>query len=650
MLRSFFSRNLLIAAHDTLMAAASFVVAVYLRLGSDQMYTAQPYLFSGAILFTLICAGVFSYSRLYRGLWRYASMRDMTVIIRAVTFAILIFSTVIFLIDRHHGVPRSVPFINWMVLLVLLCGPRFIYRSLRDHSLFWEPIQHDETAKIPVLLIGVNDNAERFIRDMARDRVAPYEVVAIADDDPRKKHHTLHRVPIYGGTDILELIVQKMERKGKRPQKIILTDDSKIGDDVRRLLDTVDRLGIPLARLPRPSEFRAGLIDRRDIKPIAVEDLLGRSQNVLDRVSMRALVEGKRVLVTGAGGTIGGELTRQIASYNPAGMILVERSEFNLYQIDREIRDSFPEIPLTVILADVGDANHIDRVFAQYKPQLVFHAAAIKHVPLAEDNVEETVLTNVFGTRYVAEACQKHHAAVMVMISTDKAVNPTNVMGAAKRLAECFCQALGDAKRTSSQTKFITVRFGNVLGSTGSVVPLFQEQLAKGGPITVTHPDMTRYFMTVREAVELVMQAASLGAGMQDRTGCVFVLDMGRPMRILDLAHQMIKLAGLKPGEDIKIVFTGLRQGEKLYEELFYLAENAAKTSHDSIFLASPHFTDLESLEGGLTRLLEACRQRSAPEVRKILKTLVPEFEPAIRLDHDHQTRPDLRIVKNQPY
>lgn len=645
MIQAMKSRNLLIAGHDIAMAAVSFYLAVYLRLGAEQMYSAEPYLLKGTILFTLVCAVVFAQMRLYRGLWRYASMRDMMVIVRAVTLAILVFAALAFIIDRHHTIPRSVPFINWMVLSLLLAGPRILYRSLHDRNFFSRSVAQDGV-KIPVMLVGVNDNAERFIRDMARDRKALYEVVAIVDDDPRRKHHTLHRVPIYGGTEILDLIVRKMERKGIRPQKIILTDDSKTGDDIRKLLDKVDSLGIPLARLPRSSEFKTRMNDRKDIQPVAVEDLLGRAQNVLDRASMSALVKGKRILVTGAGGTIGGELTRQIASYAPAEMVLLERSEFNMYQIDREIRSSFPDLELHIVLADVVDNVHVNKIFDSYRPDIVFHAAAIKHVPLAEQNVEETVITNVFGTRCIAEACVQFRTSIMLMISTDKAVNPTNVMGASKRLAECFCQALG-ASEASLSTKFITVRFGNVLGSTGSVVPLFQEQIEKGGPVTVTHPDMTRYFMTVREAVELVMQAASLGAELRDRKECIFVLDMGRPMKILDLAHQMIRLAGLRPGEDIAITFTGLRQGEKLYEELFYLSENAFKTAHDSIFLASPRVAEMHVLLAGLEKLLTACKDRKTQEVRTLLQQLVPEFQPAVKKDHDHQTRPDLRIVKN---
>jgi FlaA1/EpsC-like NDP-sugar epimerase len=622
------NHNLLAAAHDAFMATASFLLALYIRLGEDQI-RAMHYIWFSAMLFTVVFVSVSAYMRLYRGLWRYASMRDLVLIIKAVTLSILIFAVMLFIITRLQGVPRSLFFINWMLLVFMLGGPRFAYRACKDRTLHLEMTMKAAT-KIPVLLIGASDHAEQFIRDMARTPRSLYEVVGIADDDKAQKGRTIHRVPIYGGTDVLHLIVRKLERKGVRPQKIILTDEKAAGDTVRHLLDQADGLGIPLARLPKLSHFKPGVGEKLDIQPIAVEDLLGRSQNVLDRDSMRQLVAGKKVLITGAGGTIGGELTRQIASYQPAELLLLELSEFNLYQIDREIRNIYPGIKLTVLLSDVRDAKIIDLIFSQYRPDLVFHAAAIKHVPLAECNIEEAILTNVFGTRHIAEACRKHDAQVMVMISTDKAVNPTNVMGASKRLAENFCQSLGENGH-QGKTKFITVRFGNVLGSTGSVVPLFQEQLAKGGPLTVTHPDMTRYFMTVREAVELVLQAAVLGVGIKDRQECIFVLDMGQPMRIVDLASQMIKLAGLRPGDDIKIVFTGLRPGEKLYEELFHSSENTVKTAHESIFLASPRPVDVAGLRKNLDKLAVACHERRTGDALELLKQLVPEMNHAPR-------------------
>ncbi len=621
-----FNRNLLAAFHDAGMAALSFVLSVYIRLGSEQWYLAQDYLVSGAVGFTIVSAVVFAYMRLYRGLWRYASMQDMVAIVKAVTLSVLCFAVVMFVLTRLQGMPRSVLFINWMLLSFMLGGPRFLYRAFNDRT-FKLSFSLRESPKIPVLLIGAGDQSEQFIRDMSRDSRAPFRVVGLVDNNAAQKGRTIHRVRIYGDTGAIGHIIRKLERKGEKPQKLIVADDNAGGSNIRYLLELADQMGIPLARLPRLSEFKHGLSDRLEVRPIAVEDLLGRPQNVLDRDSMRALVQNKRVLVTGAGGTIGGELTRQLAAFQPAELILMEASEFNLYHIDLEVRRTFPDLKLTIVLCDVRDVRHVDVVFRAHKPELVFHAAAIKHVPMAEINIEETVLTNVFGTRNIAEASQKHLVQAMVMISTDKAVNPGNVMGATKRLAESFCQALGSAERSMGKTKFITVRFGNVLGSTGSVVPLFQEQLKRGGPLTVTHRDITRYFMTVREAVELVLQAAVLGAGYEERQECIFVLDMGQPVRIYDLAVQMVKLAGLRPDEDIKIEFTGLRPGEKLYEELFHFNESVVKTRHESISLASPRFADMNSLRKSLDTLYVYCSERKTEEALALLKQLVPEFK-----------------------
>lgn len=626
--RSF--RNIVAIAHDAFMAALSFILSVYIRLSDEQLSESLPYLLTSASIFTVVCVTVFMFNRLYRGSWRYASMHDLIAITKSVTTSIVIFFIVMFLFNRLIGIPRSVLFINWMLLLILLGGSRFLYRAFREHSLNFK-FALPQVKKISILLIGAGDAAEQFIRNSQRDRLAPYEIVGLVDDDPRQKGSTIHGVRIYGDTSIIPVVIKKLARKGYRPQKLVVSDESLSSMNMNNLLDMADEMGIPLARLPKLSEFKQGITENVDIKPIAVEDLLGRPQHVLNRKAMRELVEGKIVLITGAGGTIGGELARQISSCNPKKLNILELNEFNMYQIDRELRSEFPNLSLNCILGDVRDEAHVNNIFEQEQPELVFHAAAVKHVPIAEYNIEETVLTNVFGSCNIAEACLKHKVQAMVMISTDKAVNPTNVMGASKRLAEGFCQALGrheqEKKNSEKTTKFITVRFGNVLGSTGSVVPLFKEQLAKGGPITVTDPEMTRYFMTVREAVELVLQASVLGCAMQNKQEYIFVLDMGKPVKILDLALQMIRLAGLKPYSDIDIVFTGLRAGEKLYEELFHTAENIVKTEHESIFLASPRETDIETLRQSFVPLYEACKQRSAKIVLESLKELVPEFK-----------------------
>ncbi len=616
-------RNIVAILHDGVMAGLSFVLAVYIRLGDEQISDFWPELPSRAAIFTLVCIIVFTYMRLYRGSWRYASMHDLSSIIKSVSLSTLIFAALMFTIDRLTGLPRSVLFINWMLLVMLLGGPRFIYRALKDRSFNWKfsPRNND---RIPVLIIGAGDAAEQFIRDNLRDLNSPYEVVGLTDESLSKKGRTIHHVNIYGDNNILPLIVKKLARKGYAPQKFIISDDNLSATDMNKLLDIADSLGITLARLPRLNELKHGISEKTEVRPIAVEDLLGRSQHVLDRKAMCRLIEGKRVLITGAGGSIGGELARQVSSYNPGKLFILELSEFNMYQIERELRGMFPNLSLECILGDVRDEAHVENIFAKHSPEIVFHAAAVKHVPIAEHNIEETIITNVFGTRNIAEACLKHNVQEMVMISTDKAVNPTNIMGASKRLAESFCQALG--RNSTSSTKFVTVRFGNVLGSTGSVVPLFREQLAKGGPLTVTDPEITRYFMTIREAVELVLQASVLGHDMKEKREYIFVLDMGQPVKILDLALQMIRLAGLKPYVDINIEFTGLRAGEKLYEELFHQSENIVKTAHEAIFLASPRESDLETLKKSFATLYEACKLRDSGKAAELLKKLVPEF------------------------
>jgi len=618
-------RNLAVAAHDALMAALSFPLALYVRLGEEDFAPAHAYLGWGTLLFAAIGCAVFIRMRQYRGLWRFASMPDFLAIAKASVLSVLIFYTLMFGLTRLEGMPRSVPVMHWLLLMVLVAGPRFFYRSTMDRGGKAERTIYDQR-KIPVLLIGVTQGAELFIQESKRNPASLYEVVGIVSDDTSVIGSAMYGLKIYGDSSKLALIVNKLARTGRRPQRIVVADDRLRGAGVQRLLEVADALGVPLARLPQMSEFKSGAVEKTDIRPIAIEDLLGRSQTIHDRDAMRKLVEGRRVLVTGAGGTIGGELTRQIAGYGPSQLLMLDLSEYALYQIDTEIAEAHPALSRVALLADVRDGKHIDQVFASCQPELVFHAAAIKHVPLAEANPEEAILTNVFGTRHVADACLRRGAQAMVLISTDKAVHPTNVMGATKRLAEHYCAVAGGA---AGNTQFITLRFGNVLGSTGSVVPLFRRQIEKGGPVTLTHKDMRRYFMTVREAVELVLQAAALGRAVPARRYSIFVLDMGEPIRIEDLALQMIRLAGLTPHEDIRIVYTGLRPGEKLYEEMFYSAEKVAKTAHQGILLAAAMAADSMALQKHLPALLTACLDRKEVDAVRLLRSLVPEYQTA---------------------
>lgn len=621
-------RAMIAFTHDVIMAAASFGLSLGLRLGFELDPFHAQVLWPGTLLFTATAVLVFLGLRLYRGIWRYASMNDLVQLAKAVTVLILIFGLEMFLIFRLEGMPRSVPLINWFVLLALLGGPRFVYRLIKDRAFDWKLHENDQ-AKVPVLLVGAGDEAELFIRAAARAEDASYRPVGIVAENTRRVGRQLHGVPVLGTMDEIEAVVDGLNGPN-RPQRLVLTKDGFKGSEVQEMLKTAERLGMTVARLPRVDDLKAGEADEVRIRPIAIEDLLGRPQQPLDRSAMAALVKGKRVLVTGAGGSIGSELARQVAAIGPAELVLVENSEFALYTIDREMAERFAGVTRHAVIADVRDRMRVDQVFAHYKPELVFHAAALKHVPLVEDNPCEGILTNAIGTRHVADACESADVAVMVMISTDKAVNPTNVMGATKRVAETYVQALDLRRGAGAGTRFVTVRFGNVLGSTGSVVPLFQRQLAEGGPLTVTHPDMTRYFMTIREAVELVLQASSLGAGSAAEghamDGKIFVLDMGDSVKIVDLARQMIRLAGLKPEVDIEIQFTGTRPGEKLFEEVFHGAEAPVPTEVPGIMLASPRTQDLVEVAGVLERLEAAARAEDLDTLKAGINALVPEY------------------------
>lgn len=629
-----FSRTSVAYAHDLGMAALSFPLTLYLRLG-DEMWTyiSPELLQGGTLLFIAVAAVVFSTMGLYRGIWRYASTDDLWAITRAVTVAVMVFVAILFVMTRLQGLPRSTPVINWLLLIFLLGGPRFVYRVFKDRHL--GNLLKSGTPRVPVLLVGASDAAEMFIRDMNRDPAAAYRVVGMVDTKDNRVGRRIHEVDVMGDIDAVAEVVVKLEKRGRRPQRLIVTKTNIEPEKLRQLLDTAEQLGMTLGQLPRLTDFKSEIGQQRPeaqrLEPtqIPIEDLLGRPRRVLDREAMAALIAGRRVLVTGAGGTIGGELTRQIAAFGPARLVLIENSEFALYNIDLELSQQHPGVEREAVLADVRDRIRLDQVMGAVRPELVFHAAALKHVPVVEAHPEEGVLTNTMGTRNVADACRRHGVAAMVMISTDKAVDPTSVMGATKRLAEGYCQALDRIERTKPEgTRFVTVRFGNVLGSSGSVVPLFQRQLALGGPLTVTHPDAVRYFMTVREAVELVLEASALGTTDPADPGRILVLDMGDPVKVVDLARQMIRLAGLKPDRDIKIVFTGLRPGEKLTEVLLHESEPLQPTRYPGILFAMPRATDHAVLARALDELQEVAQSRRGDRTLDMLQLLVPEYRP----------------------
>ncbi len=612
--------------HDVSMAAISFPLSLYLRVGGEIYYFAASFLIEGTIIFTAVAALVFWLANMYRGVWRYASLNDLMAITKAVTLVVLIFLPLLFLASRLQDVPRSLPLINWFVLLVLLGGPRFLYRIFKDRRLE-HVLEANSTNRVPALLIGAGDAAELFIREQSRDRAAAYRLVGVIDETGGRVGREIHGIPVLGKLEEIEDVVAR--RLQTAPQRLILTHDGIDGEKVRALLGFAETHGMSLGRLPRLAELRDGVGDPMAIRPVAVEDLLGRPRTVLDRDSMRALVKDRRVLVTGAGGTIGSELVRQIAEIGPKTLVLFDCAEYLLYEVDMALANEHPALDRRPVLGDVRDRERIDDVIARERPELVFHAAALKHVPMVERNPNEGVLTNVIGTRNVADACDAAGVKLMVHISTDKAVNPANVMGATKRLAEGYCQALDLSESEEDGTRFVVVRFGNVLGSRGSVVPLFQSQLARGGPLTVTDAGMTRYFMTVHEAVELVLQASALGLSDAQSEGRIFVLDMGEPVKIIDLARQIIRLAGLQPEKDIAIEIIGPRPGEKLHEVLFHEKETPVPTACEGLTLAAPRTPDLALMARTIEELERSAQARDAARTLSLLRRLVPEFESA---------------------
>jgi O-antigen biosynthesis protein WbqV len=620
--------------HDIVMAGVAFVAAVWLRVGDDGWDEAAPAVMLGAPLFMAIAAAVFSMTGLYRGVWRYASLDDFLAIARAGALTALLALAVMFLTTRGDSLPRSSLVIAWFALVVLLAGPRMVYRVLKDGHVTHLFRRTLPQSGVPVLLVGAGDEAEQFIRAMVKHREAPYRPVGIVDEKTARVGLSIRGVPILGTVDDLAATLDRLRARDQAPQRLIVTRDQLDAQRLRGILDQADRLALPIARLPRLSDLQATGDEAVELRPIAIEDLLGRPQLPLDRDAMARLIAGRRVLVTGAGGSIGSELTQQIAALGPSRLALLDASEFALYQIDLDLGERHPALERAAILGDVRDRGGMRRLFLAERPDLVFHAAALKHVPMVEANGDEGILTNVVGTRVVADLAREMGVTAMVAISTDKAVNPANIMGATKRLAEAYCQALDvDAarRRAAGQpaTRFVTVRFGNVLGSTGSVVPLFQRQLARGGPLTVTHPEMTRYFMTVREAVELVLQASAHADDAGATAGRIHVLEMGEPVRIIDLARQMIRLAGLRPEIDVAIAITGMRPGERLHEELFHAAEELVETAVPGVRLAAPRTGDAAVLARALDELEATARARRAEDAVAQLMRLVPEFRPS---------------------
>lgn len=594
-----------IALHDLFMAALAWWLAKTLRYAVD-----PTDVFGFTVLeFPVVLAVqglVFTWTGLYRGVWRFASLPDLWNILRAVIIGSPGIGLTLFLIDRMHGVPRSVLLLYPVVLALLLGVPRLTYRFWKDSRLDYLEAQQIKR----VLIVGAERAGEALLRDLRRD--GRYSVVGFVDDKGSLRGAKISGYPVLG---LLEQLPDVARETGVDMLLIALPGISTAA--MRHVVELCDVTGLPYRTVPRLDDVVAGRAQFNEIKEVAIEDLLGRDAVELDWNSIRETLTSHRVMVTGGGGSIGSELCRQIARLGAQSLTIVEQSEYNLYRIAKELAADYPELILRGVLADAGDPAAMRRLFAEDRPEVIFHAAAYKHVPMLQSQLRAAFRNNVLATRTMADLADEFNAGCFVLISTDKAVNPTSVMGACKRIAEIWCQNLS----VRSSTRYITVRFGNVLDSAGSVVPLFRQQIRDGGPVTVTHPEMSRYFMTIPEACQLILQASSLGRG-----GEIFALDMGEPVKIRDLADQMIRLAGKKPGTEIPIVYTGLRAGEKLFEELFHALEHYSATAHAKIFLARHREVSWELLQAALNRADEHVREFNEEELRRCVSSLLPSF------------------------
>ncbi len=619
------NRILLNVALDGALAAVATVVARYLADPNSGLIHPLWFIAGGAI--TLLVAGL--PFRMPQQYWRFAGIEDLLAVVGGSIISAGLFAAL--LLASGFPIPtQTFPVIHALTLIVALGTPRVIYRLRRGRA-------RSSAEAQSILLAGAGENADVFLRALDTRDGQAFRVLGLLGISDAGVGRRIHGRPILGAIDQAAAILARLRAEGRPATAIVVTEATLDGSRLADLVAQAEAEGVAVRRMPPPTRLAPGLAEPAEnvrLQPVAIEDLLNRPQVPLDRDGMARLVHGRRVLVTGAGGTIGAELARQVAALDPASLVLLDNGEYALWQIDTELSETHPALNKRICLADVRDETRISAVFEDFRPELVFHAAALKHVPMVEANPLEGLMTNAVGTRIVADAARASGALQMVFISTDKAVNPSSIMGASKRLAEMYVQALDLAAARGGGMRCVTVRFGNVLGSTGSVVPLFRRQLERGGPLTVTHPDMQRYFMTVREAVGLVLQASVVGHETDLGKGGIFVLDMGKPVRIVDLARQMIRLAGLRiaegqgtPPGSIAINFTGLRPGEKLFEELFHGAEPPSPTGYPGLFMATPRTADPAIVGRALDEIAAACQTSHQAAALGLLGHMVPEYE-----------------------
>lgn len=595
--------------HDLAMVPLAWFGAYWLRFNLEPI--PDDYFYPALLVLPLVVAiqvAAFWAFGLYRGVWRFSSMPDLVRIAKAVSAGIFFIAGFLFLFNRLETLPRAVMPLYVLNLLALLCIPRFVYR-------FWKERVFVERVGKRALIIGAGAAGDMLVRDLLANPDSGYIPAAFADDQPGKFKREIRGIRVVGRVDQLPQLIEQWEI-----EVLLIAIPSATDSQMRRIVEICESCSIPFQTLPSVKELLSGAVTKANLRNVAITDILGRAPVQLDWPRIAASLAGRVVMVTGAGGSIGSELCKQLARVNPGKLIVFDQCEFNLYKIDADLSRMYPRLRHIAVLGDVADAVAVGQTIDNHRPQVIFHAAAYKHVPLLEGQVRQAVYNNLLGTKVVAEAAAAAGVERFILISTDKAVNPSNVMGATKRAAEILCQNLDSA----DGTRFTTVRFGNVLGSAGSVVPLFREQIEAGGPVTVTHPDITRYFMTIPEACQLIMQAETVGRG-----GEVFVLDMGEPVKIVYLAEQMIRLSGKMPGKDIAIEFVGLRPGEKLYEELFHDEEQLLETGYNKLRLAKARVYHDDAWLELIQKLAAACEKQEPQPILALLRQLVPEFIPA---------------------
>lgn len=591
--------------HDILAAILAWWMAFLFRFNFDIPSGFIETMLESAIWVIPLQASIFLLGGLYRGVWRFASLPDLQRILKAIGVATFLVATILYMFKPHGVVPRSVLIMNPILLLMMMGGSRFLYRYWKEHKLYGPTSRSGK----PVLVLGDGEIAATLLKDLAKSE--EWRIVGLLSDDKTMHGRELVGVKVFGSIEQLPQLAARLDIR-----HVIVAMPALSHSARRLLLDQTKAAGVQVLTVPAFDDLMSGKVSVSQIRRVDVEDLLGRDPVKLDDEGLHDMLDGKVVMVTGAGGSIGSELCRQIIKYKPAVLLCFDSSEYALYRLEQEFSMSHGNTKIKYIVGDVKNEKRVKHLLHQYQPSSVFHAAAYKHVPMMENgNVAEALTNNVVGTHAVAKACKDAGVEKFVLVSTDKAVNPTNVMGASKRLAEMVCQGLQD----KSGTRFVIVRFGNVLGSSGSVIPKFREQLEAGGPLTVTHPEITRYFMSIPEATQLVMQAGLMGTGAE-----IFVLDMGEPVKIADLAMDMIRLSGFNENE-IEVQYTGLRPGEKLYEELLADDEHTLPTPHEKLRIAVARSTDKAWVKA-LLKWIETTVGAEESTVKQELKMWVEEY------------------------